>query len=113
MAEGTQGEPRPFTGVLQETRKGALHTELSEALAEVVAAVDQNRKAGEVALKITVKPGDGDGVVYFVDTVTKKVPAPAKPATLFFTDEHGRVTRRPPNQIEMPLRDAAAGEETA
>jgi hypothetical protein len=100
-APGT--EARPFTGFVQEQRRGALHHELSEGLAELVAAVVEHRRAGTLSLTISVKPAGDDQQVYISDSVKVKKPELAKNASLFFATEEGRITRDPPRQTVLPL----------
>lgn len=101
---------RPFAAVLQEQRSGGLHSELSEQLAAVVAAVAEHGKPGSVMVTLNVKPSEMPGAIVVSDDVKAKVPQPDKPASLFYSDDHGNLSRRDPRQPELPLREVAAGE---
>lgn len=104
-ADGRQR--KPFAAWLQEQRNGSLHAELSEALGEVVAACGEHGKAGSVTLKLSVKPNK-DGATFLVtDTVVMKKPDGDRPAALFFADDEGNLSRNPPRQTELPLREVA------
>lgn len=107
---------RPFAAVLQEQRQGGLHSELSEQLAELVAAVAAHGKAGSLTVTLNVKPAEMPGAIVVSDDVKSKVPQPDKPASLFYSDDHGNLSRRDPRQPELPLRKveggAAAGDDT-
>lgn len=94
---------RPFNQWLLEQRGGSLHGELTETLAEVVAAAVKHEKAGSLTVKINVKPEEG-GIVIVTDEVKAKVPE-ARGAALFHTDKRGNLSRENPNQIAMPLRE--------
>ena len=98
---------RPFTDVLAELAAGETASTLSADLADVVAAVKATGNAGEVTLKLTVKPNGPHGVE-IADKITTKVPKEDRGTTLFFTDDAGGVHRRDPRQQELPLRQVAS-----
>lgn len=103
---------KPFAAFLQEQRRGVAHTEISEALAELVQACVQTGKKGTLTLQIAVQPiKDADGTVYITDGVTVKAPRPDARPSMFFTDDHGNVSRQNPRQAELPIRamDGGAG----
>src|SRR5581483_2935362 len=105
---------RPFNQWLLEQRGGLLHGELTQKLAEVVAAAVKTEKNGTLTLKIEVKPEEG-GIVFVTDDIKVKVPE-LRGAVLYHTDEAGNMTRDNPRQTSLPLREvpragaAAAGE---
>lgn len=99
---------KPFAMFVQEQRGGALHAELSEALAELVAACLEHDKSGTLTLKINVAPTKAAGTVQVSDDVTLKAPQGSRGAALFFTDSSGNLSRRNPAQPELPLREIAA-----
>lgn len=115
--EETAGLPevgvRPFSQFLIEQRDGAAHQELSEKLAEVVAAAVALEKPGSVTLKLSIRLAPGGTFAVF-DEITAKVPQADRPASLFYPDRKGGLHRRNPNQPELPLREVprqrAAGE---
>jgi hypothetical protein len=101
----TEEAPQParaFAQFLLEQRRGALHEELSEQLAEVVSATLEHIKTGSISITFTVKPS-GDGMVQIADEVKVKVPTGDKPPSMFFVDGRGGVHRQNPHQMEMPL----------
>lgn len=98
---------KPFAAWLQEHRSGGLHQELSEALAEVARAVGEHEKVGTLTVTIKLEP-NGPGTVIVTDDLKTKVPEPARPASLFFTDAGGNLSRRNPRQPELPLREVPA-----
>lgn len=102
-----KADPRPFTGFLQEQRRGALHTELSQALADVCAAVVEHGKVGEITLKLRVKQ-TGD-MVQITDGLTIKAPQGEKAPSIFYVDENGNVSRTDPRQPELPLNAVRIG----
>ena len=108
-------DPRPFTQFLLEQRRGGLHEDLSEALAETVAAVIEHGKQGTVQVTLKIKPA-GDAMVQIFDTLKVSAPEGDKAPSIFYVDEAGNVSRSDPRQVEMPLRkveDEPGGEEVA
>lgn len=107
-AEPERAQTKPFAQFLQEQRRGLLHAELSDALADVVAGVMKHGKGGTLTVKFTVKP-EGDEAITIADSYTAKVPTPPAKASIFFADEHGHMSRQRLNQLEMPLRGINGG----
>lgn len=104
-------ERRPFSAWLTEQRRGSLHSELSEALAELGRACLEHQGAGEVTLKIKAKPNK-DGVSLTVtDDVKCKIPQPDRGAAIFFADDRGNLTRNDPRQQELGLREVRGGKQ--
>jgi hypothetical protein len=102
---------KPFAAFVQEQRRGALHVELSDNLAELVTACVETGKKGKLTLTVTVAPmkGSSDGVLTVTDEVRLAVPkADARPA-IFYADEHGNLSRNDPRQLEIGLRGVDGG----
>ncbi len=92
---------RPFADVLREQAKGRTHDELSEALHQLVARVQDTGRKGALTLVITVEPlpkGDGRALV-ISDEIKLKLPEHDRESSMFFTDRDGNLTRRDPNQL--------------
>lgn len=105
----TDRHVRPFAEFLQEQRKGAAHLELSEAMNELVAAVIEHGKGGDLTLKISVAPaakGAGN-IVKVTDKVTLKAPEADRAGAIFFADRNANLSRSNPDQPELPLRAVA------
>lgn len=103
MADQEQtAETRPFTQFLHEQRRGVLHAELGEALADVCAAVVKTGKTGEVILSLKIKPS-GD-MIAVTDSVTTKVPQGERAPSMYWVDGRGNATRFNPQQPELPLQ---------
>jgi len=99
------GTVKPFAQFLQEQRNGNLHSELSEKLQELVAAVIEHDKGGTLTLTVSVKPA-GNGINLVVsDDVKCKAPEADRPVALFYADSAGNLSRRDPRQPELPLRE--------
>lgn len=98
--------PRPFINTLADVRAGGVIDDLDDILADVVQAVRNTGKTGELTLKLTIKPASkGDICTLFVDADIKtKLPRLDKGSTVFFADDDNSLTRRDPRQSEIPLR---------
>jgi hypothetical protein len=96
-----------FERVLREMRHGRSLTELSEELTNLVAAVRQTGKGGELVYTIKVKPASqGDVVtVQLEDLVKMKVPKPARGASIFYASEENALQRSDPRQRELELQE--------
>jgi hypothetical protein len=104
---GDDSPTKLFAAWLQEQREGLLHGELTDALAEVSAAVIDLNKGGTVELKLKINPaGKGQRAVFVTDEVKAKPPVD-KPSMMFFADGKGNLTRRDPNQTALPLKDVS------
>lgn len=104
-------EPRPFTQFLHEQRKGRLHDDLSGALKEVVAKVAEHGRQGSITLTLKIKPADQEGMVSIFDQLKITAPEPEIRPSLFYIDGDGNVSRRDPNQMELPATGLHAVED--
>lgn len=93
---------RPFSEWVTTHRRGELDTELTAALAQVTSAVHDLGKAGQLTLKISVKPGGGRGrTVVVVDDIAIKAPEADREAAVFFVDGAGNLRRDDPYNESM------------
>ena len=93
---------RPITDVLREYRRGVAVDQASVLLAEVVRAVDETNKSGEVTITIKVKPDKGGGSGKNLAVLVKsKRPERDIPEAVFFSDADGDLHRTDPSQQEM------------
>ncbi len=98
---------RPFADVIRELGGGATYDELTARLAEVVAAVTETRKVGELSIRLKIKP-NGEAGVIVADEIKAKVPEPPRGDTVFFVTSGGSLVRQDPRQQDLPLRTVAA-----
>lgn len=100
-------QERPFSQWLAEQRQGALHGELTAALAEVTRAVVEHGKPGTVTLKISLKPlkDHPAGVLQVVDDVAMKAPQATRGSALWHADDEGNLSRENPRQARLPLQE--------
>lgn len=97
---------RPFMDTLRELRNGRTHDELTDALAQLVAAVQATGRSGELKLVLKVVPPKGRESSYLTieDAVTVKEPATDQGNTVFFPTADGSLSRQDPSQLELRLR---------
>ncbi len=94
-----------FERTLRELRSGLAVSELSEELGKVIEAVRLTGKAGELVLRVKVKPASkGDvNTVLVEDRIDAKLPKPESAQTIFYTTEANGLQRSDPRQTEMKL----------
>lgn len=99
-----EAQVRPFAAVLQELAKGQVHSDASQQLHDLIDAVQETGKPGSLTIKLSVAPIDkGDTSVLLVKgTVASRAPSIA-PASAFFVDDSGNLSRRDPRQGELPF----------
>lgn len=96
----TQTNPQAFAQWMHEHRGGSFHSELSVKLSEVLSAVVDTQKPGELKITIKIKPSGNQ--LLFVDTVSTNVPEHDKELSLFFYDDDtGAVSKDDPRQLRI------------
>ena len=98
---------RPFYDFLREHRNGVTHDELADALNELVAAVNDEQKAGSLTFTVTIKPmGKSDGLEVSAD-IKVKPPKKTQGVSIFFATPDNNLVRQDPRQQSMELREVA------
>lgn len=97
---------KSFDVVLRELRNGDVLDELSVALMDVVDAVQETTKQGEISISLKIKP-EGAGRVVVLDTINTKIPKLSKQPTMFYATEDNLLLRNNPKQgtISGALKD--------
>ncbi len=93
---------KPFADVIRDYRNGALHTKLSDDLAELIRAVRDTGRKGEYTIKLKAA-ADSDQVKLSVETKLKSPDRVVVGDAIFFTDEDGGLHRTDPRQKELPI----------
>lgn len=106
MIDQTTGEVRerhatPFADVLRSLRRGLTHDELTEALADLVEAVQSTGKKGTLTFTVSVEKLDRYAALNLSDDIKVKLPREADKTAMFGLD--GRLTRDDPLQPKLPL----------
>lgn len=90
------------TFLVVDHNKGRTHDQLTQQLAELVAAVYDTRKVGTLTLKLTVKPAENvDDMVTCSDAITMSKPEHDRPATMFYASRDGALSKDHPAQQTM------------
>lgn len=93
-----------FADVLGAVEGGSLFNQLNDALQDLVVAVTETRKVGEISVTLKISP-NGETAVSITGAIKAKVPEPNKGITIFYADGGGNLLRRDPRQPELPLRE--------
>lgn len=98
---------RLITDILREIRRGRPVEEATNALADVVRAVDETGKKGSVTITLAISPSKHGGPekTLVCEVKAKKPIAEIAPA-VFFSDADGDLHRVDPNQEEMSFSEA-------
>lgn len=106
---GESSALQAFSAWLFQQRQGALHAELTIALAELLQAVMATDKEGSLTLTVKVKKA-GRGIQMIVsDSVKLNKPTPqVDPSFFFFDEDSGSLTRNDPYQPDLPLQTIPA-----
>jgi hypothetical protein len=87
---------------LREIRKGRAVDLASQRFAELIQAVDETGKPGEISITLKVKPEKGGGSQKTITPVVKvKIPEIDLAEGVFFSDESGDVHRTDPAQTDI------------
>jgi hypothetical protein len=93
----------PANQLLLELDNGQVHSELTDAIAELVQLVQETGKGGSVALKINFAPAKlRDPAVLISSEISLRKPKLARDPSIRFTDENGGLHRSNPRQQELP-----------
>lgn len=109
---------KPFNIFLPDIRFGEAVRELTEKMTELVEAVGNTNKGGQLTLTIKLKPGGG-GAIEITDEIRAKIPELPRGTSLFFATPEGNLERNDPRQAELdglrcvpaqqsPLKEASA-----
>lgn len=91
-----------FLDIITHYRRGTLNKKINEKLAELTKVCRDTNKAGEITIKLKLKPSKSGGNEFtWAGSVTSKVPEQIIPEAIFFIDDKGNVTRDDPAQSKM------------
>jgi hypothetical protein len=93
-----------FSDVLGSVEGGTVFNQINDELQDLVVAVTEHRKAGEITVTLKVSP-NGERAVSVTAAFKSKQPQPAKGVTIFYADGGGNLLRKDPRQPELPLRE--------
>lgn len=100
----TQG----FTPLLESANYGQLKERVDKKLRELIEAIEQTGKGGEITLKVAIKPQRSTGAVEVTGDVTIKKPEPPQRASLYFITPEYNLSRHDQQQRDMFLEQRGA-----
>lgn len=95
--------PRSIVDTLRHLNAGVFIDDVSEALSEVVKAVDTTGKAGSITIKINLRRATA-GAMAVRGEFTMKRPAEAPIEALLFPTPEGNLLTEDPSQKKLDLR---------
>ncbi len=105
---------RGFAPMLAGLEDGALHSDLSEAVADLMGKVQRQAEhlgKAKGALTLVLKfEADGFGVVTIDGAIKVVEPKPARQRSVRWLDAQGRLVSENPKQQKLPLRDVGGAE---
>lgn len=103
-AQPAEPHRRPFAEFIVQTNRGRTHDRLTKALHDLVAAVTDTGKGGEVLLKVKVAPlkKGATGQLEVSEVVTTKLPQSDAPVSIFWADTDGNLTRIAALEVVAP-----------
>ena len=99
-------EMRNFSTLLSSLEDGQLHSELSEAITEVVAAIQDH--ARDIGGKPKIDFKMDSGMIEIISDLKVSKPKPVRSKTMLWATPDNNLTARNPKQHELPLRDVTA-----
>lgn len=97
-----------FIETLSLLERGVLNRQLTDEMRDLTERVALHKKAGTIAIKLTVKPDDDEQQLKIVAAYAAKPPTAPRKASTFFIAPDGALTRNYPGQMTAP---ALGGEE--
>ncbi len=101
---------RAFLNIITNHKGGGVITELSAALKQVTAAVQQSGRVGKVTMTMELRPASKGtiGTLIFNTKVKATAPEFEPPSSIFYADADFNLVRDDPNQTTFNLREAPA-----
>ena len=104
---GSAPEVADITGIMVVLDRERFLISAGHEFQQLVDAVRDTNKAGEITIKLTVTPSGwkrGTGLPNQVDVepkISTKIPKPNMGKSIFFLDDNNKLTRNDPDQEEM------------
>lgn len=93
-----QARRNPFSQLLQQLDYGSLEQDATDTLQDLVHACTETGKAGELTIKLKIKPVGNTGQMELDADVTAKVPTHTRGKTLMFATPDNNLQREFPHQ---------------
>lgn len=91
-----------FAQFVSEFAHGAVNTDISQRLREVIASVRRNGGKGKLVISLDVAIKGEMATIGFKVKTTK--PEPEMPGMIYFTTEDGGLATSDPRQLKLPAR---------
>jgi len=104
--EAAPAADQSFLRIIHAHKSGSVITEVSQALKQLTAAVQNTSRPGKVALVMTLRPAgqNSSGTLVFEPKVKATIPEVPAPASIFYADADFNLVREDPNQTKLDLR---------
>lgn len=109
--EQVEDGPDDFLVALRKAVRPEVLAEAAAALAEVTAAVHEERAKGKFTLVLDFKPVKNTAVVEVTATTKAAPPTPDPSPQLLWTTPSGRLQRSDPRQMRMDIHAVDDGDE--
>ena len=104
-ADGVKPDIKPFATFLLAQAAGRTHDELTQALHDVIAAVQDTGKKGRISLVLEIslldKKGANSNQIRVTDVVKVLRPEHDRASSIFWTDRQGNPTRNDPQMLDL------------
>lgn len=91
---------RPALDVLAELRRGKAKHDITKSLHDVVTAVKNTGKKGELVIKLVIEPVKNDATqVDVTDVIVAKAPVLTKAPSRFYLTDDANLTRTDPTDV--------------
>ncbi len=99
-----------FLATMQRHEGGAVLSEMSSKLAEIVRAVSDRGGKGTVTLKLEVAhAARGKSALVLTHEVTTKAPKERASGSFWYSTDSGALVKNDPNQKELQFKDGPVG----
>lgn len=103
---------RSFLATIADLRAGRTQDELTEELGRLVQAVADTGKAGELTIKLKIKPAAKDShLIHIADEIIVKAPKMDRASTLMFASEGSLTLDDPHSKVDKNNLKSVGGEE--
>lgn len=103
---------KSFMATVADLRSGRTQDDLTKQLSELVQAVEETGKKGELVLKISVAPAAKNSTMLKIeDSIVAKIPTPDRAPTLMFVDGEHNLSLNDPNSAPKGNLRSVGGEE--
>ena len=107
MQKGNKMKPietPDFATFITDLAHGEINQKLTEAMAEVIRAVEATNKVGELVVRFIAKRNGNMAIV--ATEIRKKIPEEPLTGSMFYIGDNGELFREDPRQLRLKNLDA-------